>query len=85
MANTAEKTFRNQLNEELPTLISDKLYRLARSWVGAEVAAANERCAKLAEVDRVVMPLADEPIEETTAFVQRCIAAAIRQAPEPSK
>ena len=46
MANTAEKTFRNQLREELPTLISDKLYRLAQSWVGAEVAVERERCAK---------------------------------------
>lgn len=45
----------------------------------AEVAAETEECAKLIEAPRIVMPLNDEPIEETVAFVQTCIAATVRQ------
>ena len=51
----------------------------------AAVLAERERAAKIAEATRRVMPLRGESIDETVSFVQRCIAAAIRQPPGESE
>ena len=59
-----------------------KIMRWCSASERAAVQAETERCAKLAEVRWLVMPLAAEPVQETLAFARRCIAAAIRQKPD---
>ena len=46
--------------------------------ISAAAAEMQERCAVLAEGERHTIPLDGESIDESVAFVQRCIAAAIR-------